>query len=352
MRRPAPLPAPAEEPAETTAAASRPRRRWPRASADAAGRVGAEGADAGSARAVGTDAVVGTSTPDAVRPPVAADDATPTIPVEPVDLVAAAEALASAEIPAAPISSGDVWRAARARRRALRAEIRRFTQRSRRRRIIWWSTTGALGVLLVGSVGAAYSPLFAVETITVTGTRAMDRTTVQQALSAQIGTPLALVDSDEVRAALTEFPLIESYAVEAHPPHDLVVRIVERTPVGVIRTDGGYTLVDAAGVELAAGADRPEGQPVLSVAGGTDTAAFRSAGQVVRSLPGDLRGQVAEVRASTMDDVTLVLADGKSVVWGSAEESALKALVLVALIDNSPGSRSFDVSAPGVPVVR
>ncbi len=59
------------------------------------------------------------------------------------------------------------------------------------------------------------------------------------------------------------------------------MRIVERTPVGVIRSEAGYTLVDAAGVALSTTSDQPAGQPVIDVAGGVDSAAFRSAGLVV-----------------------------------------------------------------------
>src|SRR5690606_28373532 len=182
------------------------------------------------------------------------------------------------------VRSSDVWRAARARRKALRAEIRRFTQRSRRRRIAVWGSFGALAALVLGSVVAAYSPLFAVEKITVAGAHTIDAAAVQQALGAQIGAPLALVGASAVQAALQEFPMSESYALEARPPHDLLVRIVERTPIGVIRSEAGYTLVDAAGVVLATTPDKPEGQPTLSIASGVGSAAFRSAGLVVRSL--------------------------------------------------------------------
>ncbi|MGB3375558.1 MAG: FtsQ-type POTRA domain-containing protein, partial [Microbacterium sp.] len=191
-----------------------------------------------------------------------------------------------------------------------------------------------------------------VEKITVAGAHAVDAAAVQQALDGQIGSPLALVDASAVKAALMEFPMIESYALEARPPHDLLVRIVERTPVGVIRSDAGYTLVDAAGVVLATTPDEPEGQPTLSITGGVDSAAFRSAGLVVRSLPAQLRTQVSKVTASSADDVTLSLGDGKTVVWGSEEDSVEKALVLVALIKSAPDSRTYDVSAPTVPVVR
>lgn len=250
-----------------------------------------------------------------------------------------------------PTSARDVWRAARARRKALRAEIRRFTQRSRRRRITWLSAIGAAVLLIGGSVAAAYSPLFAVERITVVGATTLDASTVQAALSEQIGTPLALVDSSEVKAALLAFPLIETYALEAKPPHDLTVRIVERTPVGVIRSDAGYTLVDAAGVALATTSDQPAGQPLLDIAGGTGSAAFESAGLVVRSVPADVRAALTNVSATTPDDVTLTLSSGLTIVWGSAEKSPEKSEVLTKTLTSVPGASTIDVTSPRAVVV-
>ena len=249
------------------------------------------------------------------------------------------------------VGSGEVWRAARARRKALRAEIRRFTQRSRRRRFAVWGSIGAVAALVLGSVIAAYSPLFAVEEITVAGAKTLDPALVQQSLSDQLGAPLALVDADDVKSALAGFPLIESYALEARPPHQLVVRIVERLPIGAIRVDDGYSVVDAAGVVLSTSPKPPEGAPALDIAGGIGSEAFRSAGLVMRSLPADLRATVTEVHATSGDDVTLRLDDGKSVVWGSEKDSVRKAAVLVRLIAASPDSRVFDVSSPTVPVV-
>lgn len=250
-----------------------------------------------------------------------------------------------------PTSTRDVWRAARARRKALRAEIRRFTQRSRRRRIIWLSSIGAIVLLIGGSVAAAYSPLFAVEKITIAGATSLDPATIEAALGAQLGTPLALVDTSEVKAALLAFPLIETYSLEARPPHDLTVRIVERTPVGLIRSDAGYTLVDAAGVALSTTSDQPAGQPVIEVEGGVESAAFQSAGLVVRSLPADVRAVLTGVRATTADDVTLTLSSGLTVVWGSSEKSALKAVTLSATMAAHPDAGSIDVTSPDVAVV-
>lgn len=252
---------------------------------------------------------------------------------------------------ARPTSTRDVWRAARARRKALRAEIRRFTQRSRRRRIIWLSAIGAVVLLIGGTTAAAYSPLFAVEKITVLGATTLDAAAVEASLADQVGTPLALVDSSEVKAALLAFPLIETYALEAKPPHDLTVRIVERTPVGVIRSEAGYTLVDAAGVALATTTDQPAGQPLLEIDGGTDSAAFESAGLVVRSVPAELRALLTGVSATTPDDVTLTLSSGLTVVWGSSEDSPMKSEVLTKTLLSNPEASTIDVTSPHAVVV-
>lgn len=313
MRRPPPLPTP------------------PAGTAEGAPRRGQGTRARGRARDVDhddTDARVAAITPSSAPGPDAGDDDA-----------------------ARPTSTRDVWRAARARRRALRAEIRRFTQRSRRRRIVWLSAIGAVVLLIGGTTAAAYSPLFAVEKITVVGATTLDAAAVEAALSEQVGTPLALVDSSEVKAALLAFPLIETYALEAKPPHDLTVRIVERTPVGVIRSDAGYTLVDAAGVALATTSDQPAGQPLLEIDGGADSVAFESAGLVIRSVPADLRALLTGVRATTADDVTLTLSSGLTVVWGSSEDSPMKSEVLTKTLLSNPEASTIDVTSPHAVVV-
>ncbi|BDV30398.1 FtsQ-type POTRA domain-containing protein [Microbacterium terricola] len=256
---------------------------------------------------------------------------------------------------APPVRLRDVWGAAWARRRALRAEVRRFTARQRRRRLIWIGVAGSLVILALITLGAAYSPLFAVERITVAGAKQLDAADVEAALAGQMGTPLPLVDESAVKAALVTFPLVETYTLEARPPHDLVVRIVERTPIGVIKSAAGYTLVDAAGVALSTTQEPEAGSPLLRVTGGVDSPAFAAVGQVMRSLPSSIRKQVTGIRASTPDDVTLRLGGTRTdVVWGSAEDSATKAVVLAkAMKARSPESVSaYDVSSPEAVVIR
>lgn len=249
----------------------------------------------------------------------------------------------------------DVWKAARARRRALRAEVRRFTVRQRRRRMLWIGAAASVLVLVLTTLAAAYSPLFGVERVTVVGASLLDAAAVEAALADQVGTPLPLVDESAVKAALVAFPLVQSYSLEARPPHELVVRIVERLPIGLVETRAGYTLVDAAGVALSTTETPEAGRPVLTVRGGTDSRAFRAVGQVMRTLPASIREQVTAISASTADDVTLTLGGADcDVVWGSAEDSAMKALVLEKVMAQRPPDtvQAYDVSSPHAVVVR
>src|SRR4051794_15298445 len=109
MRRPAPLPTAPER--EEQPAQARPSR-FARFTRDAQGE-----AESGDPRE-----------PVALHGASAKDGATDAVADEPLTIQG--------------LTARDVWRAARARRKTLRAEIRRFTQRSRRRRLIWLCSLG------------------------------------------------------------------------------------------------------------------------------------------------------------------------------------------------------------------
>lgn len=349
MRRPPPLPAAADDPEETadevrSGAFRMPLGRRARP-ADQAAPPSEPAQDP-----VPSDVLETVELSDVVAP-VADGGSRAAVDAEPPADVTAPSAAAPDRGEGRPLTSADVWRAARARRKALRAEIRRFTQRSRRRRAVWWGSIGAVVALVLGTLVAAYSPLFAVQKVTVAGAKALDAEAVESALAGQVGTPLALVDRSEVKSALLEFPLIETYSIELRPPHELLVRVVERTPIGVVKTDAGYSLLDAAGVVLSTTPQRPDGAALLEISGGPDSDAFASAGLVMRSLPAELRKTVTGVTASSVDDVTLTLEGDRTVVWGNAEQSARKAYTLDKLIAARPDATSYDVSSPDVAVV-
>ena len=267
---------------------------------------------------------------------------------------ARAETVPSTDAAAAASPTGTAMRDVRAARRALaaaerrrrryeRQEVRRFTRRGRLRRMTWLAGLAAVAALALLAVGVAYSPLMALREIRVEGASRVPAADIRAAFDDRLGTPLPLITTDEVRGALSEFPPTETV-----PPGTLVVRIVERTPVGVVETASGLVTADAAGVVIERVEAAPEGLPLVNAEGGLDGDAYRAAGAVLRSLPAELRAQVAQVTADTPDDVRLELAEGAVVVWGSADESSLKATVLARLMAAAPPEDvgGYDVSAP------
>jgi len=268
---------------------------------------------------------------------------------------------AAASGPTAPdYASGDarreLRRASRRRRRYERSEARRFTQRSRRRRLTWIVVGASLAGLVLVVLLAAYSPLLAVRTLAIEGTSRLDAAAVTAALQPQVGKPLALVDYGAIETELAGFPLIASYSVEARPPDTLAVRIVERRPVAQVQSATGFDLIDAAGVTVQQSAERIPGFPLIDL-GGTQIGSrgFDAAAAVLAALPDAILSQVDRVSGSTPDSVTMVFGGvGQRVVWGSAEDSELKARILERLIATQDPNRAveYDVSSPQSPVVR
>lgn len=243
-------------------------------------------------------------------------------------------------------------RAARKRRAAeLRAERRRFTAGRRRQRWIWFGSAGVIVALFLVVFGVAYSPLMAVRTISVTGTTTLDVAAVQAALAPQLGTPLPLVNQDQIAKELAVFPAVQSFTTESIPPSTLVVRITERTPIGSLKRNGNYDEVDAAGVVLATAPDPIPGVPVLKVVD-TAGAPFQTVSSMMLSLPADLRAQASEAGAKTASDAWFQISGGPKVVWGDANDAALKLKVLQILLATSGDSSEINVSAPNSPFTR
>jgi cell division protein FtsQ len=243
---------------------------------------------------------------------------------------------------------------ARSRKRYERLEVKRFTRRARRRRIGWFLV--ALLVLAVGGLVAVavFSPLLALRTITVDGTSRLNPGTLENAVDGQLGTPLALLNYDEITQDLAPFSLIRSYVTEIVPPDTLVIHVIERTPVGAIQGADSFDLVDPAGVTVESSKTRPAGYPLIQLGDGAlNGPGFASMAQVLRALPPAVLTKVDTITAQTHDDVTLTLSgSSQRVVWGSSDDSDAKARVLAELIalHSASGAGEYDVSAPGTAV--
>jgi cell division protein FtsQ len=238
---------------------------------------------------------------------------------------------------------------ARQQRREAKREARRFTRESRRRRLTILIALGLVVVLLGVLAVAVFSPILALRTIRVEGTSSIPASSVQDALSSQIGTPLALVNDGDIRHELSHLILIRSYVTEIVPPNTLVVRIVERKAIGVLHRGAGYQQVDPAGVVLATSAT-PAGLPVIDIgSSGVNSAGFAAAVKVLLAMPASMLAQVGSISATTLDNVSVTLSQGNHIVeWGSSAQSDLKATALGILLKNPTCSAQtvLNVTAP------
>jgi len=238
----------------------------------------------------------------------------------------------------------------------LSPEAARFRAYSRRRRAILSSVVGAFLALILLMLASMYTPMLAVEQIRVVGLSRLKVSQIQGALKGQLGVPLPMVQSSKIGDALRPYPLIESFAVTSRPPHTLVIRITERTPICIVNVGNTNYLFDPAGVKVGV-AGSNDAYPTLTINGDPSSSAqYKLAMDVLLALPASLLPRVASIDAKTKDNVTMQLRGnaGQKIVWGDASSSALKSKVLAALLRNYKKSErvTFDVSSPTAPVVR
>ena len=249
----------------------------------------------------------------------------------------------------------EVRRARRRRKRQERREQRRFSVQARRRKRNWLIALGAVGALALTVVVGVFTPLMAVQDIRVDGASQVSEEEIAGALERFSGVPLALVDDREIHRALEPYPLIQRYGVERVPPHTLVVRIEERTPVLAVDRDDRFDLYDPAGVLLDRTEERPEGVP-LATDGLSNVASdtYASAATVLRDMPDDLRSRISTASATSAQNLSFDLDNGIEVVWGEATKTNRKVEVLESMLTALEGKdvEVIDVSSTEGPVFR
>ncbi|ASW57857.1 peptidase S33 [Plantactinospora sp. KBS50] len=228
-------------------------------------------------------------------------------------------------------------------------------QRARRRRLRaaapWAVLAGVLVLAALGGWLVLGTGVFGVAQVRVAGTGVLTVAQVRTAAAVPEGSPLARVDLAAVRRRVGALPAVRQVSVHRSWPDTLVVEIVERTPTLAVPHDNGFAVLDGAGVVFEWLPARPDGLPLARIdAPGPDDAATRAATQVFGALPRELREQVAEVGAASPARITLLLTDGRTIIWGDPSQSEVKARVAASLLAHS--GNTIDVSAPDVVTIR
>lgn len=221
---------------------------------------------------------------------------------------------------------------------------RRWVQ-SRRRVVLLGGGVMVLVALLVWLF--YFSSLLAVHHVTVDGERAMTVAEIEAAAQVPLGTPLIEADLGAIRKRVQALAGIESVSVSRSWPQTISIAVTERVPVAVVSTPSGLREIDATGVLFGHLRRRPSGLPLIRLSGSVDERALRGAATVAGSLPTSILRQVTSIAVRTMDDIRLNLTRGRTVRWGSATNSDIKAQVATALLRLHQGV--IDVSVPSNP---
>lgn len=231
--------------------------------------------------------------------------------------------------------------------------------RAKRRKRILLGTVGSIaGLVAVIILAAVYSPLLALRTVTVDGTKLLSAEQVQTALAPLEGKPLPQISDEDVAALLQPLVQIKEVSTQARPPATLAIRITERVPVAMLKQGGAFQLVDAEGVRLSTATDAAAvALPVIDAGDGAlAPELFHAVTAVLGALPADVLAKLSDASAKSADAVELKLVDGQTIVWGNAGEKELKARVLAALLkapaDPKNPVKIYDVSVPRHPVTR
>ena len=243
---------------------------------------------------------------------------------------------------------------------AARGNVLSFPEpKAKRRRRILLGTIGALAALVAGILAAAvYSPVLALQTVTVEGTKLLTADQIQTALAPLQGKPLPQISDGDVTALLQPLVQVKEVTSQARPPSTLQVKVTERVPVALVKQGDAHQLVDSDAVLLSDTAD-PASTPLPVIDGGGGTLPkdlFHAITGVLGALPADVLARLSNASAKSVDAVELKLVDGQTIVWGNAGEKELKAKVLEALLkapaDPKNPVRIYDVSVPRHPVTR
>ncbi|MUN64121.1 FtsQ-type POTRA domain-containing protein [Kocuria sediminis] len=228
---------------------------------------------------------------------------------------------------------------------------------ARRRRRRLGAALGALVALAVLAGVLFLSPALAVRDISVRGAQLTDPASVEETLEGYRGIPLTRISKQEVRARVGAVPQVRSIEVVLEPPHHLIVELHERVPVAAVQDGDEFAVVDSEGVRLTTAATAEEAA-VPVVTGGPDVLEgerFDAIADVLAALPESVLAQLRTASAESLSSVELTFSDGRTVVWGTAEDSELKAQVLRELVEArgaGSGVETYDVSSPTRPVVR
>ncbi len=234
---------------------------------------------------------------------------------------------------------------------AFAAAFRERKQKQRRRILSRWGLVLGIVLLVLFLVWLiTLSPVFRVHNVTVQGTELVSKVEVLNAAIVPHDASMISLDTGEIAARVAELPAVLEVVVSRNLPSTVLIDVTERAVV-FQRVEGGtFQWVDETGVIFWT-STTPADDAVRAVTADKDPRVLADVAEVVSHIPADVLDRLELVQAKAVDRITLQLDEGDLVVWGSAEQSELKADVLEVLLP-SVDAKVYDVSAPSYPTTR
>jgi cell division protein FtsQ len=200
------------------------------------------------------------------------------------------------------------------------------------------------------------SSLVAVQQVTVTGESGPDAGAIRSALlSAARGMTTLDVQTRQLYAAVSAYPVVSSLQVSTQFPHGMRIHVVEELPVAVVTADGRRVAVAADGTLLHDLARIPAlPRIVLAVPPGgprLNEPPALDAVYAATAAPRPLLGRITQIATTRGHGVVALLHDGPEVYLGAPTQLRRKWAAVVAVLDDpgSAGASYIDVTDPGRP---
>jgi cell division protein FtsQ len=241
-------------------------------------------------------------------------------------------------------------------RRAHGDRVRPALRRPRPRTLL--AAGAALVLLLAGWFWLRDSSLVAVRTVEVTGIDGPQGARVRTALEEAARSMTTLhVRQDALDTAAAPFSIVKRIEASTDFPHTMRIHVVTNVAVGAIVVDGRRIAVTSDGTvlhDVSAPAQLPE-IPLRAAPAGTRLTEPDAVAAVAAlgAAPSALRGRVEGVQTTADRGLTLQLAHGPLLVFGSSERLAAKWAAAAAVLadPDAAGASAIDVSAPERPAV-
>jgi len=218
-----------------------------------------------------------------------------------------------------------------------------------RRRLRIALAIGGVLAVVVTLLFVLASPILSIRTIDVEGVVYADADRVGEVVASLRGDPILTADLNAAERALENIPWVREARVSMHLPRRVAIQIDERVPIAFFRAvDGFNRVIDIEGRVL----DVIEGDPVdyppvlgtgpnLS-AGDVVGQPFLGAAQLVNALPRDLRQRLVSMSTTPDGEVSFLLSDDVTVLFGRPDRFQDKLVALVNEIKRQ-GSRSYSI---------